>query len=71
VVATVTTRGPGRNFALTRFGSQMPRAHIDYPAGGGICHAAAVTELCAAWQVTATDPEWGRTDALVLREVLR
>ena len=32
--------------------------------GYGICHPDAVDALCAAWQVTLIDPEWGRRDAL-------
>ena len=55
-------RGPG---GLTGFGVQLPRRHIrDGWLGYGICHRDAVDALCAAWQVTVIDPEWGRPDVL-------
>lgn len=31
---------------------------------GRVCHEDAVVALCAAWQVTIIDPEWGRNDVL-------
>jgi hypothetical protein len=58
----VTRRG-GRPH--TGFGANLPRRHIrDDWTGYGICHPDAVDALCAAWQVTLIDPEWGRRDAL-------
>ncbi len=59
---TVTMREDRR---VTGFGVQLPRRHIrDGWLGYGICHRDAVGALCAAWQVTVIDPEWGRPDVL-------
>ena len=59
---TVTTREGER---YTAFGVQLPRRHIrDGWLGYGICHRDAAGTLCAAWQVTVIDPEWGRPDVL-------
>lgn len=50
---------------FTRFGTQLSRRFIrDDWEGYGICGSKAVAALCAAWQVTLVDPEWGRNDRL-------
>jgi hypothetical protein len=49
----------------TWFGTQVPGRHLRDPhLGYGTCHRAAVAALCAAWQVTVIDLEWGRNDLL-------
>lgn len=61
--ALTVTRRAGR--PVTDFGIQLPRRHIrDADTGYGICHRDAVNALCSAWQVTLTDPVWGREDVL-------
>jgi hypothetical protein len=58
----VTLAGDQEN---TWFGSHLDRGDIeDDQAGYGICHPGAIEALCAAWQVTIIDPEWGRNDVL-------
>jgi hypothetical protein len=67
---TVTTRDGEHE---TYFGVHLPRRHIRHRwIGYGICHRDAVKALCAAWQVTVIDPEWGRAGLLwdVLAEAL-
>jgi len=50
---------------VTRFGARLSRRFIRDPwTGYGACHRDAVAALCGAWQVTVTDPQWGRDDAL-------
>jgi hypothetical protein len=57
------TRQGERN--VTAFGVQVPITHIkDDWTGYGICHPDATEALCAAWQVTVIDPQWGRQDRL-------
>jgi hypothetical protein len=49
----------------TWFGNHLDLRDIeDDQAGYGICHPGAIEALCAAWQVTIIDPEWGRNDVL-------
>jgi len=61
--AVPVTAREGR--ACTWFGAQLPRRHIRDPhIGYGDCHPDAVRALCKAWQVTVTDPEWGRRELL-------
>ena len=49
----------------TWFGTQVPRRHFrDAHIGYGECHRDAVDALCAAWQVTIIDPQWGRNEVL-------
>lgn len=63
VKSVAVTRVNGRDF--TRFGVQLSRSHIRSPhLGYGICHRDAVRALCSAWQVTVTDPIWGRPGLL-------
>lgn len=57
--ADVTRRG---NRAMTGFGSHLSRAHLRGTYGD--CPREAQDELCAAWQVTLIDPQWGRPDLL-------
>jgi hypothetical protein len=57
----------------TWFGAHLSRRHLrDAWTGYGICHPHAVEALCAAWQVTVIDPDWGHNDRLwtVLRAAL-
>jgi hypothetical protein len=62
-VAVPVTRRNGHD--VTRFGVRLPRRHVrDGWIGYGICSREAVAALCGAWQVTVTDPEWGRPDLL-------
>ena len=49
---------------VTWFGQQISRDYITGAEGWGDCHPAAVAALCASWQVTVTDPVWGRSDLL-------
>ncbi len=59
---SVTLAGDQEN---TWFGSSYTRGDIeDDQAGYGICRPGAIEALCAAWQVTIIDPEWGRNDVL-------
>jgi hypothetical protein len=61
--SVTVTRVGGRRF--TGFGAQVPRRHIrDGWIGYGICSREAQAALCAAWQVTLIDPEWGRAGLL-------
>jgi hypothetical protein len=58
----VTMAGAQEN---TWFGGPPTREDIeDDQAGYGMCHPDAIEALCAAWQVTIVDPEWGRNDVL-------
>jgi hypothetical protein len=59
--APVTLSGGGE---CTWSGGAMSQDAIEDSYGGGTCHPAAVTALRKAWQVTLTDPEWGRDDVL-------
>jgi hypothetical protein len=60
VPVTVEDGGP-----CTWFGAQVPRRDLrDAWTGYGICHRQAVKALCAAWQVTVIDLDWGRDDRL-------
>jgi hypothetical protein len=59
---TVTYRD-GR--ACTSFGAHLSRSHLyDPQAGYGILRPDALAALCAAWQVTVTDPVPGRRGVL-------
>jgi hypothetical protein len=58
----VTMAGAQEN---TWFGGPLTRGDIeDDQAGYGMCHPGAIEAICAAWQVTIVDPEWGRNDVL-------
>lgn len=49
----------------TWFGQQIPRREIrSRRVGWGACSRDARKALCAAWQVTVIDLEWGRNDLL-------
>ena len=61
--AVAVTRRDG--YGYTYFGAQIPGRHIrSWRIGFSLCHPDAVRALCAAWQVTLIDPEWGRPDLL-------
>lgn len=50
---------------MTRFGANLPRAHLCDPhVGYGECHPDAVRALTSAWQVALIEPEWGRNEKL-------
>jgi hypothetical protein len=59
--ATVVTMDDGRPF--TEFGARLPRKELRYFYGDA-CHADAAEAVCAAWQITIIDPQWGRNDVL-------
>lgn len=57
------SRNGGR--IVTSFGEQLSRMALrDSWTGYGDCHRSAADAVCAAWQVTVIDPEWGRQDHL-------
>lgn len=50
---------------VTWFGAARPRRDLrDFHVGYGACGRDAVAALCAAWQVTVIDLQWGRNSVL-------
>jgi hypothetical protein len=58
--AVTVTLDDGEPF--TSFGATLSRRQIRFSYWA--CHEDAQDALCAAWQVTVIDPEWGRNDRL-------